>query len=284
MPNDPALIVEQITLEFKGEAHPINLETSQLIKIIRGYTKIVQYSGKLIYGGRANTKVSILELKSGSIDISTVAQVVAAFQPFFATLPIATFGVTSITETIKEWLSLLTHLGGEPPRSTAQTGDGQNVKIENQKGDTKIVNGNVYQTFIFGDIGANASSLQEPFLAGATDLILKKSGKEFAQYSAREAKNFVPIRPTYDKISSSIPVILSVVSPVLEGDGVWKFRLGASNILATITDEAFLARVYNGAESFRKGDSFKVELKTEQKQVGRKIVTEHFITAVICRV
>jgi hypothetical protein len=93
----------------------------------------------------------------------------------------------------------------------------------------------------------------------------------------------VPIQPESEILSHTIEIVISVISPVFEGEGIWRFKYGGTSISAKILDTDFLEKVYDGSESFRRGDSFRVLMNTQQKQVGAKIITTHKIERFIGR-
>jgi hypothetical protein len=75
-----------------------------------------------------------------------------------------------------------------------------------------------------------------------------------------------------------------VVAPVLEGDGMWRFKYGRMSITAKLTDENYRQRVLDGTESFSHGDRLLAKLRTVQENLGDKISTKHFITRMIKRI
>jgi len=271
-------------ITFTGNIAPESIDVSHLISILRSQQQLIKRSSDFIYGPRTIRKIGIKNVSAGSIDIGSVFQFVGSMQPAFALLPSASLGITTIAEMVKAWLSLLKHLGQKPPVAINQYGDGQNVIIENATGDTQIVNGNIYNTFIMGNIGYYASAFQAPMNFGATGMKLKSRGKVIAEYSRNDVEQFVKIQPESDIVTSKIEAILSVVSPVLEGEGIWKFKYGGATIPAKISDDSFLSGVFDGSESFKRGDAFKVLLATNQKQIGRNIVTTHLVERVLTRI
>jgi hypothetical protein len=272
-----------LELVFTGDISPEDIDVSELISILRAHQTLVRKSINFLYGGNSKTKIGITNVSPGSIDIGSVVQIIGSLQPAFAMLPSISLGISSPIELIKNWLEILKFLGQKPPKSIQKSTTGQNVIVENAIGDTMIVNGNVINTFIIGDIGRPANAFQAPLRAGATGLKLKSNGKVFAEYSKRDIEQFVPIQPESEILSHTIEIVISVISPVFEGEGIWRFKYGGTSISAKILDTDFLEKVYDGSESFRRGDSFRVLMNTQQKQVGAKIITTHKIERFIGR-
>lgn len=280
MPNSEK---DEITLHFVGDAEPKDIDVQQLVRLLKSHQNLSAKAVNFIHGGSARSRVSIDRITPGSTTIGSLIQIIGGLQPTFAALPAASFGIKTVVDLVRAWLSLLSFLRGKPPATVSQSGDGINVNIVNRDGDVQIINGNIYNSFIMSDVGSLASAYQIPFSAGARELHLKSGRKTIAKFKKQDVSNFVAIRPEGDELSSEIEVILSVVSPVFEGDGVWRFKYGSSSITAKITDDDFRVRVLSGTESFRKGDHLRARLKTEQKQIGSKIITSHYITKVVER-
>jgi hypothetical protein len=87
-------------------------------------------------------------------------------------LPSLSLGVHDIPELIKLWLDLLKFLKGQPPQRVQKIDNGNAVQIENVSGDVQVVNGNVYNTFIFHSVSHDAAKLDAPAKHGAKHLEL----------------------------------------------------------------------------------------------------------------
>ncbi|MGY4505468.1 hypothetical protein ACVWYH_009425 [Bradyrhizobium sp. GM24.11] len=161
--------------------------------------------------------------------------------------------------------------------------NGNALSIENASGQTQIINGNVYNTFIMADIGNDAEKLELPIKRGATKLELRQGKRKIATYSPDDLATFRRIKPSDKPIESEIDAILEVVSPVLEGEGMWRFKYGRMSLTAKLVDEEFRQKVIDGDESFRHGDQLRARLKTVQAAAGNKVTTRHFITKVLQR-
>jgi hypothetical protein len=141
----------------------------------------------------------------------------------------------------------------------------------------------VYNTFILNSIGNDAQKLELPIRHGAKKLELKSEGRKIATYTTDDLSNFKPIKPSDKPIESEIDAILEVVAPVLEGDGLWRFKYGRMSLTAKLTDDDYRERVLAGHESFSHGNRLRARLRTVQEKVGEKITTKHFVTKVVDR-
>jgi hypothetical protein len=222
-------------------------------------------------------------VQRGSIDIQGFIELGAGLQPAFAMLPSLSLGITDVPELIKKWLDLLKFLKGQAPKVIQKVNNGNAVQIENVSGEAQVVNGNVYNTFIFNNVGKDAAKLELPTKRGAKALELYRGKRRIGTYDANDVSFFRPIKPADDPIESEIDAILEVVAPVFEGEGVWRFKYGRTRLTAKLLDDDYRQKVANGSESFRHGDRLRIRLKTTQEKVGDKIVTKHFITRVLGR-
>ncbi|MCA3635835.1 MAG: hypothetical protein INF18_08945 [Methylobacterium sp.] len=272
---------QQLSIVFEGDAHPRDIPIEKTIQILRSYNSIIRKSAGLLYGPQARIDVRLNYVKDGSYDLSGIVSVIAGLQPIFPMLPALSLGASDILALIKQWLDLSSFLQKSPPISIRQ-GDGENnVSIVNRDGEITNIHGNVYQAFILGDVGSLSQSLQAPLQAGAHAMRLVSGKKTIARYGKKEIESFVPIRPTGEEVDTEIEVILLVVSPVLEGEGVWKFKFGTSSIVAKTQDKEYLKNVLDRNISFKHGDRIRARLRNIQRQQGARLITNHYITKVI---
>jgi hypothetical protein len=259
------------------------MEARELIQVLSAFTRITTKANRTYHGSSARTSVRIERVQPGSIDLQWIYEVAASAQTAFAALPALSFGIKDVSGLIKAWLDLLKFLKGQPPQKVQNVNNGNALQLENINGQTTIVNGNVYNTFILNGIGSDAQKLELPVKHGAKKLELKYRGRKIGTYDATDLSNFKPIKPKDKPLVSEIEAVLEVVAPVLEGEGMWRFKYGRMSITAKLTDEDYRQRVLDGEESFSHGDRLQAKLKTVQENVGDKIMTKHFVTKVVQR-
>ncbi|QOZ53500.1 hypothetical protein XH90_20585 [Bradyrhizobium sp. CCBAU 53338] len=97
-------------------------------------------------------------------------------------MPALALGIKDIHSLIKAWFDLMKFLRGQPPQRVQNVSNGNALSIENASGQTQVFNGNVYNTFIIGDIGSDAEKLELPIRRGATKLELKQGRKKITTY------------------------------------------------------------------------------------------------------
>ena len=263
---------------------PASISGRELIQILSAFNNISVKASRTFYGSDIQATFKISHVQPGSIDIQGFVEVAALAQSVFPALPSLALGISDIPELIKSWLDILKFLQGKPPTTVQNVSKGNAVQIQNSSGDTQVVNGNVYNTFIFNDIGRDASKFEAPIKRGAKQFDLMKGKRRIGSYSPSDLAQFRPIKPAASPIESEIDAILEVIAPVLEGEGVWRVKYGRSGMTAKLTDDEYRQDVVSGRESFRHGDRLKVRLKTIQENIGDKVSTKHFITKVIGRI
>lgn len=73
----------------------------------------------------------------------------------------------------------------------------------------------------------------------------------------------------------------SIISLAFKDDNKWRLNDGSNQISALIEDQDFLSRVDRNIERFSKGDVLVCEVRFEQKQTAKGLVTEHIVEKVI---
>ncbi|HEY8381822.1 MAG TPA: hypothetical protein VIL09_06705 [Microvirga sp.] len=273
-----------LIFEYEGNALARGIEASELRQVIDGYNRLVMDAAHLLNGDKAGVSFRIKTIKSNSLDIETVVEIAASAQ---ATLPLALQmfdGIKTTGEMIKTWLDIQKHLRGESPRSVQSVRDGNAVKIENNNGQILIVNGNVYGAFNTLDVGQSAQKIAAPFKRQAENLTIKEDRRILGTFTADDAAAFKRFASSAYALETKGEVLLTVKSPILEGDGLWRFRYGSSTIVARMNDNDFKQQVENGNQTFRHGDIFRVELHSRQEKVGRRVKTSHAILKVIGKI
>jgi len=274
---------QSLSLYYTGEVNPADLEARELLQVLTAFTRITTKASRTYHGSGVKSSIRIQRVQPGSIDLHWIHEVAASAQSAFPGMPALLLGVKDIASLVKTWLDLLKFLRGQPPQKIQNVDNGNALQLENASGDVTVINGNVYNTFILNGIGADAEKLDLPVQHGAKNLELKSQGRRIATYSPADLSNFKPIRPADKPIESEIDAILEVVAPVLEGEGMWRFKYGRMSLTAKLADEEYRHRVTEGQESFSHGDRLHAKLKTVQEKLGDKVSTRHFVTKVVGR-
>jgi hypothetical protein len=279
------MIAEKQSLEFrfKGLEGPEILDASELIKLLSAANRLSMLASRSLYGASRDYRLHITHVRSGSIEIGGLVDVLAAAQSAFPSLPSLVLGLTSVGELLRSWLDLLVFLKGQEPKKIQRINNGNDVSIENNSGNIEIFNGNIYNTFILSDAGKDAEKLTIPIRHGATSLEVRDSSGRTSQYSRDNMKYFQPIKSETGVLESEIDAILDVRAPVLEGEGLWRFRYGRTNLTAKLADADFQQKIDAGEERFGHGDKLRVRLRTTQNVKNGRNVVNHCVTKVVGR-
>jgi hypothetical protein len=245
---------QKLSLYYTGSVIPATVEAHDLIRLLSAFTRITTKANQTYHGTRVKTSVRIERIQPGSIDLHWLYDVAATAQSAFPAFPGLLLGVKDVAALVKLWLDLLKFLKGQPPQKVQNVDNGNALQIENIHGQTTIINGNVYNTLILNGIGNDAEKLDIPTKLGATKLELRHRGKKIASYDATDLANFKAVKPKDKPLESEVEAILEVKAPVLDGDGMWRFKYGRSSIAAKLADEDYRRRVEGGDESFSHGD------------------------------
>jgi len=276
--------LSQLSFEYEGEALKFGIEATELRQALDGYNRLVKDAAHLLKGQETKVSFRIKAIRSNSLHIDTVVETFAAAQAAFPLAAQVFDGVKTVGEMIKVWLDIQKHLKGEPPRSIQKIKNGNAVHIENNSGQVIVINGDLLNAFNALDVGSSVQKIAAPFKHKAESLVIKENHRKLGSYTAEEAQSFKRIALDEKPLETSGEVLLTVKSPVLEGDGLWRFRYGSSTIIARMHDEEFKQQVQKGEETFRNGDVYRVKLRSRQERTGRKIKTLHTIEHVIAKV
>ncbi|WP_194476152.1 hypothetical protein [Bradyrhizobium sp. CCBAU 53338] len=177
MPKDSTL-----SLFYPGRANPGSLEARELLQVLSAFTRIAGKASRTCYGNSAGVSLRIERVQPGSVDLQWLHEIAATAQSTFPALPALALGIKDIHSLIKAWFDLMKFLRGQPPQRVQNVSNGNALSIENASGQTQVFNGNVYNTFIIGDIGSDAEKLELPIRRGATKLELKQGRKKITTY------------------------------------------------------------------------------------------------------
>lgn len=83
---------------------------------------------------------------------------------------------------------------------------------------------------------------------------------EFKYFMRRSVPTTLPL-----ELDITVRETLTIISPVFQGRGHWKFNRNGTSIKALIADDVFLTRVKSAEENFSAGDRLDVTLVVHQK-------------------
>ncbi len=275
--------MSQLSFDYEGKSLKNCIEATDLRQVLDGYNRLVMDAAQLLKGQETDVSFRIKSVRSNSLHIETVVETFAAAQAVFPIALQLFDGVKTVGEMIKVWLDIQKHLQGEPPKLVQKVINGNAVQIENNSGQVIVINGNIYNAFNALDVGNSGQKIAAPFKRRAESLTIREDHRDLGTYSAKDATSFKRVASAEQPLETTGEVFLTVKSPVLEGDGLWRFRYGASTITARMNDDEFKQQVQSGEETFRNGDIYRVKLKSRQEKNGRKVKTHHVIEKVVAK-
>jgi hypothetical protein len=280
--------VSKFRLTYSGDIERGGLEAHEVASAIDGFSRLLVYLIEHSGGvpDRRQIKIYVPSVARGSAVIDFIVQVTGFVQPVFGPLAGVFSSFKSVQEVLGACLQLAEFLGGKPPHRVVRQRGTNNVSIENTNGETVIAPIVIEQLTINQYFGAQAEKFVKPIRRRKRSLGIDADGARIKSINQIGSSSYVPISANQN-LPTAIregEALLRVKSPVLEGDGVWRFLSGRNVITATIADEFFLDAVNRGDESFARGDVFRVRLRTEQFALGSKVQTKHYIDEIIERV
>jgi hypothetical protein len=273
--------VNLLGIDYRGDRLKHGIEAVDLKLVLEGYNRLVIDASRLLNGEAAEVSFKIKSVSANSLSIESVIEVAAVAQALFPLAQQIFEGIRTAGQMIKIWLDIQKHLNGEPPSSVQKVGSGNAVNITNNSGQILVVNGNVLNAFNTLDVGSSSQKIALPFRRRAESLSLRENGETLATYSAEDASSFHRVATAEQPLETVGEVLLTVKSPVLEGDEKWRFRYGSKTISVHMNDTAFRQEVESGRESFRNGDIYRVRLRSRQERTGRRVRTHHVIEHVL---
>lgn len=177
-------------------------------------------------------------------------------------------------------IALIKWLKGQSP--TLIRGEGNQERIENNDGETRIVQKNVIVPLFSKNINVNINNIVRPIEKEGTNSVgFYAEGQPLEQVSKGDLLSFDIPEQRETLIDNVHEKALSIVGPVFEEGNKWFFDDGEGTIRAAMKDKAFQDRIDNKMVSFTKGDMLICELRTIQKRVNVRIRTEFEVIRVI---
>jgi hypothetical protein len=260
---------DEFKIKFDGQLHQIDANT--LINSLINLSTIIQEVNTELHTNQ-KIEIKIKALDQGSFDIHChLVQGISAFLP---TVPLiaqvsSIENIKTIIDAFVSLLNLKKLLKGEKPNQVNE--DGDNLSIENSRGDTIVVFRPVYNMYeknpaINNALSKSFESLQsEPsvtdlkILTTEETVLFSASRNEFGEMAS---KNEALTANTQSIIKNG--VTLNIFKLIFENrKNKWDFLYEGNKISAQISDDSFFDRIDNG-ESFSKGDSLIVNLQIDQ--------------------
>ncbi|MGV4530489.1 hypothetical protein [Ornithobacterium rhinotracheale] len=238
---------------FDSDNHEVDVET--LVGCLMHTSNIIQEVNRsLETDKKIEIKIKALEKGSFEVHIELVEKLIASL---FSSNSINY--AAGIVTTVGGLYHFAKFLAGNKPRKIENQGD--NIKVENNKGDVTIIKGNVYN--IYNENKAVRDNISKQFE------VLKKnddiSGFKFESKSTQtyiSEEEFAAVatkiealddRDKEPKVEIKEDCKLYIVRASFSNDLKWDFIYNGDKISAKMNDENILSAIDNG-EQFAKGD------------------------------
>lgn len=272
---------KSFALHFEGDLEN-GIEAEDVASAISGFAFVSRLAGVMTYGDSQKLKFNVESISQGSLTIRFFLELAGVAQSLLPLLNTGSNSPSDMGAWIKAWFDLLKHLDGSPPSSVLKaTNSPGSVQVQNVKGHKINIPINVYNTFNIYDLGRYAEQIGKPLKRNANKLEILVGRRKAANFNKREAASLRSVRRPETTLEQEVEVLLKVVAPVFEGNGLWRFSRGRNTITAAIGDPKFLAEVQSGRQSFRAGDILRVRLTSNQERIGDKIKEHHTIVEVM---
>lgn len=265
---------QSISLNFGGDSHELDINT--LLTSLLNFSAVIQdIQLKIAPDQKVDIKVRAPEKGSFLIDL-----LVSSPEAVNYAMSLFSRDNVSLSENLLSifvnFLNLKDHLQGAPPKSIAQSQDGNDVLIENNNGQVIVMNNPVFHLY---DTKVD-QLLSKGFEAIQKDPAVESFGVNDARGNNKvkvmdsEFSNMatpIPLAPKSDKREiTKEKVNVRAYKITFEEGAKWGFVYSGDKISAKITDPGFIAMIDNN-EAFAKGDILVVDLQVSQvydKSVG----------------
>lgn len=268
--NDGVKVMDehQLKITYEGQTHQIDVNML-LVTLLNLSEIITEIASKTMPEQQVNIKIRAPKPGSFIIELQLVCeQALNVFAALFPNIPTGVVSLAAIVSIVNDMLGIKKHLGGAKPDDVVESKNGF-VTIEKNTRKLEVskeaytfysenikVNGNINK--IFTELGEN------PEIEGFT--MEDENGSTFhanqAEFFRMAQKNILLDKKEQTLLISKVRII--AIKVVFDKKRKWEFIYEGNKISAFITDVDFWSRVDEGL-SFRKGDSFEVDLTIIQE-------------------
>lgn len=267
----------QLSLSYHGTAvDEGRLDLYSAAANMIAFSDFVTVAGKAVYGPNVEMKAEVGGFRAGSFVTDVYFQLVL---PSMALLPAV--NIQEVVKTIKDSLDVWKHLKGSPPKAVEARGDGDNITVTNNNGDTIIVN----RPSLTVVMSPESTDAVERFIGvalaqqGIDSLQIKSAKKAIAKVVDSDALYYTSVTANVPVTDNEFDYALTIEAAAFKDGHKWRFSDGGASFFAEIVDTDFLARVDQG-EPFAKGDALRVRMRLEQSRQGQELTTIRTIVKV----
>ena len=277
----------EFSVVYDGEAlQDGSIDVHDLAPALLGLGDLVSEANREVTGGQVPVALRVRsDFERGSFHVNL--EIGGLYQRF-----VEVFAGPDATA----WATFLTLLGisgafglfqliklakGRKPTTVVEIEESHKVRVKFEGEAPVDVDRRVWRLFENGRARRAIQSVVQPVLRSGIDVLkFRRAGRDTISVDKSEAEAFIaPVDRTNETVSHA-EKILRIVAPSFKEDNKWRVNDGTSTFYAWLQDPAFLARVQDGTEAFRKGDILHVVLETTQWEDANELHAEHSIIRV----
>lgn len=271
---------DTISLRYSTEDSHAGMNAADLSSALKALNDVTEITARTFYGPSPASIMRVTSIQRGSFLVNTILEISASTMSMLPIL-FGSSGIKDYGDLLKSVFDLVFHLKGSAPTHVQSVDGTENIAIQNVSGDIQIFNGTVYHNCVFNDVPGKARRLVRPIKKSTDSLSIEANGKTIAKVNSENSKYFKPIEKISPSAEHTAIVLLRLKSPILEGNGDWRFIYGRNTITARMNDQLFEQEARSGRVSFRAGDLLKVRLKSTQQMDRNDARVHHSIEEVL---
>lgn len=258
----------EFTIRYEVEENEIDIDA--LIESLDGFKQSIN-EVKRFHNPDGNLDIKIKALEKGSFMVFLGLYLTENLNLIASVLSKENVKLTAaILSTLVNSIKLKSHLQGNQPKATKKVEKGNNIEIENQNGQSIVINAETFNFYSNSNIDANLSTAfkgarKEETLT-SVEIIDDKKEKLISvdQNEMLHLQNKIEVIASKEReiIKENVPVNATKLS--WDDKIKWSFIYDGNKINAKVEDKTFFEKIDSG-EQFAKGDTLRVDLRIKQE-------------------
>jgi hypothetical protein len=278
----------EFTVIYDGDAlRDGSIDVRDLAPALLGLGDLVAETNREVTGGQVAVVLRVRsQFERGSFQVNLeIGQLYERFVQIFSS-PEATAWATFLgllgISGVFGLFQLVKRAKGRKPTAVVEIEQTNKVRIQFEGDQPVDVDKRVWRLFENSRARRAIQAVVQPlFHSGIEIFKFRHSNRETLSVNRSEAEDFIAPGNRSNETVSQSEKMLRIVSPSFKEDNKWRVNDGTSTFYVSLRDPAFLARVQDGSEAFRKGDILHAVLETVQWEEGGELHAEHSIIQVI---
>lgn len=278
----------EFTVIYDGDAlRDGTIDVRDLAPALLGLGDLVAQTNREVTGGQVAVALRVRsDFERGSFEITLeIQQLYDQFVQIFsgpdATAWAAFMEILGISG-LFGLFQLIKRANGRKPKTVVEISQTSKVRIEFEGERPVEVDKRVWRLFDNSQARRAIQAVVQPVMRSGIDILkFRRGGRETISVNKSEAEAFIAPETRQSETTSRSEKMLRIVSPSFKEDNKWRVNDGISTFYVFLEDPAFLARVQDGTEAFRKGDILHAVVETRQWKDGGELRAEHSIVQVL---